>query len=508
MHNYLYICLVFVVACSSKKEVVDTSIYNQIQLNYEKNKTLLSYLNPEYAYKKRKEKEGLYKLGSNLFSLKNELGINNAEIIREKKYSLKYELEQKPPLDSARIYLNALTAITEIEVNKELNQLMKAAQDQLKFVQEDDSDWDGFNHLLLQFTIIENKLIEHYLVKVDSYSMIGKPGYMFFKDSALLVNEPTQFIVKVEPLELLDRVNIRFSGANIYSVLDSSNRLTTKVIRLDKVGFLSFTVPESGNYQLELNMIITDTITGFETIVPIKEELKFIDELWEEQILDLDSLATGMKFKAQGNYTNTKRKAKELRESLAQAYLAATNSSSKEALLDSAQNLFANYLLNKIIPYWYNTKWEFDGYTAVPQKGAIACGYFVSTTLKHMGVNVNRYKLAQQNPKNESSSVAIAHANLKKYKFDELGKDILPELSSYKDGLYFVGLDYHVGYLYIKNKQPYFIHSDYLEGYVRIESAKASSAFESYEYFISPISNNPQFIVKWLLQEEIVVKTG
>ncbi len=237
-------------------------------------------------------------------------------------------------------------------------------------------------------------------------------------------------------------------------------------------------------------------------------ELVWEDDLNEDEFFPLDSLATGLNFEPRSNYKMTKLKAIELRESLAQAYLAATSSTQKEVLLDSAQNLFTDYLLNKVIPYWYNTKWEFDGYTAVPQKGAIACGYFVSTTLKHMGVNVNRYKLAQQNPENESSSVAIAHANLKKYKFDELGKDILPELSSYKDGLYFVGLDYHVGYLYIKNKQPYFIHSDFLEGYVRIESAKTSSAFESYEYFISPISNNPQFILKWLLQEEIVVKRG
>ncbi len=277
MPNYLYICLVFVMACSSKKEVVDTSIYNQIQLNYENNKALLSYLNPEYAYKKRKEKEGLYKLGSNLFSLKNKLGLNLEEIIKAKKYSFEYELEQKPPLDSARIYLDALTEITETEVDKELNQLMKAAQDQLKFVQEDDSDWDGFNHLLLQFTFIENKLLEHYLVKVDSYSMIGKPGYMFFKDSVLLANEATQFVVKLYPLDLLDRVHVRFTEAKIYT--DTSIGYTVEVENLNKLGLISFTSEELGTFQLELDMVLTDTITGLDIVVPIKEELLFVDDL-------------------------------------------------------------------------------------------------------------------------------------------------------------------------------------------------------------------------------------
>ncbi len=46
------------------------------------------------------------------------------------------------------------------------------------------------------------------------------------------------------------------------------------------------------------------------------------------------------------------------------------------------------------------------GHTAVPKEGEIACGYFVSTTLLHMGVPLNRYKIAQQNPLNEAKTYA------------------------------------------------------------------------------------------------------
>src|SRR6478609_2933662 len=63
---------------------------------------------------------------------------------------------------------------------------------------------------------------------------------------------------------------------------------------------------------------------------------------------------------------------------------------------DSIYRYFQQTLYQKMVPYWLGTTWDFNGYTAIPGQGTVACGYFVSTTLRHMGVNVNRYKLAQQ----------------------------------------------------------------------------------------------------------------
>ena len=72
---------------------------------------------------------------------------------------------------------------------------------------------------------------------------------------------------------------------------------------------------------------------------------------------------------------------------------------------------FENYLVNEIIPHWYGTEWDFNGYTAVPNQGVIACGYFVSTTLLHMGINVNRYKMAQQAGLYEAQTLALSEDN-------------------------------------------------------------------------------------------------
>ena len=60
-----------------------------------------------------------------------------------------------------------------------------------------------------------------------------------------------------------------------------------------------------------------------------------------------------------------------------------------------SSNLYT-VMTDSVFPYWMGTKWDFNGISNVPGQGMIACGYFVSTTLKHVGFNLNRYKLAQQ----------------------------------------------------------------------------------------------------------------
>ena len=166
---------------------------------------------------------------------------------------------------------------------------------------------------------------------------------------------------------------------------------------------------------------------------------------------------------------------------------------------------FENYLLNDIIPHWYGTEWDFNGYTAVPNQGEIACGYFVSTTLLHMGINVNRYKMAQQAGLYEAQTLALSEGNYRSIH----GMDSLVVIlkRDYSDGIYFVGLDSHVGYLYIKDQTPYFIHSNYIEDKVMIEKALYASAFESGIYVVAEISTNEILLERWRSGERVPVRT-
>jgi len=168
---------------------------------------------------------------------------------------------------------------------------------------------------------------------------------------------------------------------------------------------------------------------------------------------------------------------------------------------------FTNTLVNKIIPYWYKTPWTFEGHSEVPRQGSIACGYFISTTLRDIGLNLNRYELAKQNPYNEALSLNLGNKPwlLTNSSTLEAIKEIKRKL---KDGIYFIGFDQsHVGYLLKKNEQVFLIHSNYIEGQgVMKEAIEKSEVFSSYKKFhISGLSTNKNFLKKWIRGERIKV---
>lgn len=174
---------------------------------------------------------------------------------------------------------------------------------------------------------------------------------------------------------------------------------------------------------------------------------------------------------------------------------------------DSLSALFTNLLVQKIIPYWYGTPWDFNGYTAVPNQGVIACGYFVSTTLLHMGVNVNRYKLAQQLPIHEAQSLACGEPVMEVY--NETVEENINELDSIlQEGIYFLGMDgSHVGFILKHQGQLFVIHANYIgDGGVAIEKPAESLAFCSYRrFYVAPISRNATLMSKWIKNEFVAV---
>lgn len=163
--------------------------------------------------------------------------------------------------------------------------------------------------------------------------------------------------------------------------------------------------------------------------------------------------------------------------------------------IQKADSLLYYSLVNQIFPAWYETPWDFNGISNIPGEGEIACGYFVSTTLKHIGFNLNRYKVAQQ----AASVIIEAICGKKHQKRFGSKEDIIAHLSIQKDGLYLVGLDYHVGFLQVKQGQVYFIHSDYFNVKVVKELAVESTGFSATNnYVLGAISGNRALLLKWL----------
>lgn len=177
---------------------------------------------------------------------------------------------------------------------------------------------------------------------------------------------------------------------------------------------------------------------------------------------------------------------------------------------DSLSTLLETALMDKIFPYWYGTPWDFNGHTNVPQQGEIACGYFVSTTLKHIGFNLNRYKLAQQLPIHEAQTLSLGQSilEIQEETFDQCLKQINDQIA---EGIYFVGLaSSHVGFLLKRQSQLFFIHSNYrFPAKVIIEPAESSEVFKSFSHFyIAALSTNLPLLNFWKKEKRIPIITS
>lgn len=207
-------------------------------------------------------------------------------------------------------------------------------------------------------------------------------------------------------------------------------------------------------------------------------------------------------FKKRGNYNTLK--AHILRK---RAHFKALYSIDSTKAIDSASHFIYDQLINNIVPHWYGTTWDFNGHTNIPNVGDIACGYFVSTTLKHLGFNVNRYKMAQQAGLIEAQ---VLQAKDKLKLFSNVSFEVLKQKlnATYTNGIYFVGLDNHVGYILLKDKELYFLHSSYYDDKVMIELAEISPCFSSKFYVFAEITTNNTLIKKWILNKKLVIPTS
>lgn len=167
----------------------------------------------------------------------------------------------------------------------------------------------------------------------------------------------------------------------------------------------------------------------------------------------------------------------------------------------SAGQYLRQALVNDIIPHWEGTPWDFNGYTNVPGQGYVACGYLVSTSLKHAGLTLNRYRVAQS----DATTIAKVLSDTL-LRFSTLAPT-LDYIRSQPDELYVVGLSSHVGFLYKSGDTLDFIHSSFVSpGTVVRENADESPVLKMTNvYVLAPLTQRRYTIRKWLVKSEFTV---
>lgn len=191
-------------------------------------------------------------------------------------------------------------------------------------------------------------------------------------------------------------------------------------------------------------------------------------------------------------YEELKASISQQRQTFKQARL-----NNEKAVNKEAANYLFETLTDSIFPYWYGTKWDFNGITETPRKGKIACGYFVTTTLRDAGIKLQRYKLAQQ----AAANIAKKLCKPQSIKWFNDVESMSAHLNKQKDQqLYVIGLDYHVGFIVHENGENFFVHANYAHDQEVIREPLETSAVikASKAYVIGNLLDNEDLIRTWL----------
>lgn len=169
----------------------------------------------------------------------------------------------------------------------------------------------------------------------------------------------------------------------------------------------------------------------------------------------------------------------------------------RPAARSMAREVLVSAITREFMPAWRGTPWEFYGATETPREGAIACGYFVSTVLRDAGLKVDRVRMAQQASENILLSL-VPKSSLKRFS-NRTAKDVVEHVAAAGDGLWVVGLDFHVGFLWSHGGQVDMCHSSWVGARgVLCEDAITSQAFASAYRVLGELFADDHLVDAWL----------
>jgi hypothetical protein len=193
------------------------------------------------------------------------------------------------------------------------------------------------------------------------------------------------------------------------------------------------------------------------------------------------------------------------RAALADAWRAAGDEGERRALRARATGLLIRRLRDQLLPAWNGTPWSYSGTATAPGERPIACGYFVSTTLEHAGLAVERRPLAQQAAEDIILTL-VPESRIARFK--RIPLDVfVAAVARQGDGLYLVGLDYHVGFLVVTGGQVFFHHASNLAGAVVREPALTSAALTRSSYRVVGKLFDATLVEAWIEGRSIRTRT-
>lgn len=217
-----------------------------------------------------------------------------------------------------------------------------------------------------------------------------------------------------------------------------------------------------------------------------------------QNIIEPENLNNSDSTKNRKSYKETIVDIQQKRIALFERYRIVRSDSARSRILHEAGEQLVQFVANDIAPFWYDTPWDFNGTTQIPGTGMIACGYFVTTVLRDVGVVLDRIKLAQQ-PSETIIKQLVGSDAIKRFRNIPIEK-FVAAIREWGEGLYVVGLDCHVGFIVFDDMGVRFIHSSYLEPLCVVrEDAIESTILKSSRYrVLGKLTSDHHFLLAWL----------
>lgn len=192
---------------------------------------------------------------------------------------------------------------------------------------------------------------------------------------------------------------------------------------------------------------------------------------------------------------------------LGKAFRGASDEATRARIRARARELLVQSLVDDVLPQWDGTPWAFHGTSTVPGQGTIACGYFVSTTLREAGLDVERVRLAQQASEKIVRTLVPA-AKIRRFS-DAPVLAFVTAVAQQGDGLYVVGLDDHVGYLVVQGGVVWFHHASYVGAkvVVREPAVLAKPLVKSRYRVVGKLFTDDRLVEAWLLGAAVPTAT-
>jgi len=161
------------------------------------------------------------------------------------------------------------------------------------------------------------------------------------------------------------------------------------------------------------------------------------------------------------SYPQFKWSIEKRRQQFYQNYVQSNDRLEKDKIIEQSTQYLFKVFVDSLLPYWYGTRWDFNGITREPGKGSIACGSFVIFTLQDAGFKMptKLYQLASE----RIIKYLCQPEDIKRFTNHASMKKVEKWLRQKGTGVYIVGLDYHVGFIINKEGHLSFCHSNYFD---------------------------------------------